>query len=97
MMELLAIGAQLVGVCPLVRRRKWRNFSYDVESGRVQQINASVAEFCQQTEGLFYWRHKRIWNSTRDMFRNDGVHFSDIGNYRVFRSIRGVGQLSLRG
>ena len=102
MMELLAIGAQRVAVCQLVRRRKWHNFSYDVGCARVQQVNEWVAEFCKRTEGVFYWRHKRIWNSTRDMFRSDGVHMSDIGNYRLFRSIRGViikavGQVSLRG
>ena len=90
MMELLAVGVRLVAVCQLVRRRKWRNFSFAVGSARVQQINASLAEFCQRTRGVLYWRHKRIWNSTRDVFRADGVHFSDIGNYRFFRSIRGV-------
>ena len=30
---------------------------------------------------MLCWRHKGIWNSTRDIFYNDGVHFSDIGNY----------------
>lgn len=30
---------------------------------------------------VFFWKHKRLWNSTGPL-TVDGVHFSDIGNYR---------------
>ena len=53
-------------------------------------INDYLEHFCNDTVGIFLWRHKRLWNSIRPVFRRDGVHLSDIGSFRLYRSIRGA-------
>ena len=88
--KLLGLGVKQVAVCQVIRRRKWRNFSYEECAARVFQVNDYLEHFCNDTEGIFFWRHKRLWNSIRPVFRRDGVHFSDIGNFRLYRSIRGA-------
>ena len=37
----------------------------------------------------FFWRHKYLWNSQLNLYR-DGVHYNKDGNRRLFRSIRGA-------
>ena len=88
--ELLAMGVSRFAVCQVVRRQRWRNFSFEEGAARVIALNAELESLCKGVDGMFFWRHKRLWNSIRVVFRRDGVHFSDIGNYRFFRSIRGA-------
>lgn len=88
--RLLGTGVRRVVVCQICRRQRWRNSSYAVGADRVVQINRYLDAFCSDTDGISFWRHKRLWNSIRPVFRRDGVHFSDIGNYRFYRSMRGA-------
>ena len=79
--ELLALG---------VRRKKWRHLDYDTGATRVASSNTALQSACEGRRGLFYWRHKYLWNSPAKVFRQYGVHLFDIGNFRLFRSIRGA-------
>lgn len=88
--RLLDTGVRRIVVSQVCRRQKWRNSTVEVGAERVVQVNQYIDMFCSETEGMFFWRHKRMWNSVRPIFRRDGVHFSDVGNYRFYRSIRGA-------
>ena len=38
-----------------------------------------------------------MWNSPLIVFRGDGVHFNDLRNYKLWRSVRGAVFLALKG
>ena len=88
--ELLALGVRQVCLCQIERRKKWRHFDFDTGAARVASANAALQSACGGRRGLFYWSHKYLWNSPAKVFLQDGVHLSDIGNFRLFRSIRGA-------
>ena len=88
--ELLALGVRQACLCQIERRKKWRHFDFDTGAARVASANTALQSACEGRRGLFYWSHKYLWNSSAKVFRQDGVHLSDIGNFRVFRSIRGA-------
>ena len=87
---LLSSGVQCVCVGQVCRRLPWRNVSHSVGDSLAQELNAYLESFSNDTEGVFFWRHKRLWTSIRPVFRQDGVHFSDEGNYRIFLSMLGA-------
>ena len=80
--RLLESGTKRVAVCQVCRRRNWRGLSYEEGAARVIDINRYLEAFCRDSDGVFFWRHKRVWNSVHDVFRADGVHCNDVGNYR---------------
>ena len=88
--ELLALGVRQVCLCQIERRKKWRHFDYDTGATRVASANTALQSACEGRRGLLYWRLKYLWNSPAKVFRQYGVHLSDIGNFRLFRSIRGA-------
>ena len=88
--ELLALGVRQVCLCLIERRKKWRHFDYDTGAARVASANTALQSACGGRRGLFDWSHKYLWNSPAKVFRQDGVHLSDIGNFRLFLSIRGA-------
>ena len=88
--ELLALGVRQVCLCQIGRRKKWRHFDFTTGAARVASANAALQSACGGRRGMFYWSHKYLWNSPAKVFRQDGFHLSDIGNFRLFRSIRGA-------
>ena len=94
--RLLASGVQCVCIGQVCRRLRWRTVTYVVGASLVQELNYYLESFSRDTEGVFFWRHKRLWTSIRPVFRQDGVHFSDEGQYRLFRSMRRAIMASVR-
>ena len=94
--RLLASGVQCVCIGQVCRRLRWRNVTYAVGASLVQELNYYLESFSRDTEGMFFWRHKRLWTSIRPVFRQDGIHFSDEGQYRLFRSMRGAIMVAVR-
>ena len=88
--RLLESGTKRVAVCQVCRRSRWRGLSYEEGAARVIEINRYLEAFCRDSDCVFFWRHKRLWNSVHEVFRADGVHFNDVGNYRFYRSLRGA-------
>ena len=80
--RLLASGVQCVCIGQVCRRLRWRTVTYAVGASLVQELNYYLESFSRDTEGVFFWRHKRLWTSIRPVFRQDGVHFSDEGQYQ---------------
>ena len=94
--RLLASGVQCVCIGRVCRRLRWRTVTYSVGASLVQELNYYLESFSRDTDGVFFWRHKRLWTSIRPVFRQDGVHFSDEGQYRLFRSMRGAIMAAVR-
>ena len=88
--RLLEAGTSHVVVCQVCRRSRWRGLSFEDGAARVIEINRHLEAFCRDSDGVFFWRQKRVWNSVHEVFRADGVHFNDVGNYRFYRSLRGA-------
>ena len=88
--ELLAIGVQQVGLCQIEHRGKWRQCSVEEGTEWADSVNARVDAECQGSVSQFYWRHKSLWTSPVRVFRSDQVHYNDVGNLRLYRSIRGA-------
>ena len=42
-------------------------------------------DFCHDRS---LWRHKGLWNFTRPVYCDDGIHLNDLGNLRLYRSVR---------
>lgn len=93
---LVAKGVSQVVVCQVVRRQSVRPISLDEGAKRVLEINEFLGAVCD-TEHLSFWRHRGFWQSQRNIFRGDGVHFNDLGNYKLWRSVKGAVFVALKG
>ena len=87
--ELLAIGVQQAGVCQIEHRGKWRHCSVEEGTARADSVNVKLDAECQGSVSQFYWHHKSLWTSPVQVFRSDQVHYNDVGNLQLYRSIRG--------
>ena len=52
--ELLAMGVSPVAVCQVVRRQRWRNFSFEEGAARVIALNAELESLCKGVDGMFF-------------------------------------------
>ena len=87
--ELLAIGVQQVGICQIEHRGNWRQCSVEEGTARADSVNVKWDAECHGSTSQFYWHHKSLWTSPVQVFRADQVHYNDVGNIRLYRSIRG--------
>ena len=94
--RLLASGVQCVCVGQACCRHRWQTCDYAVGASLVQELNMYLKAFSGDMEGVFFWRHKRLYSSIRTVFDRDGVRFSDEGNNRFFRSVRGAIMAAVR-
>ena len=86
---LVTLGVKRVVVCQIVRRQSWRHISYEEGTARLTEVNEFLRAVCDDRH-VSFWRHKGFWNFQRQIFRPDGVHFYDLGNHKLFRSIKGA-------
>ena len=86
---LVTLGVKRVVVCQIVRRQSWQHISYEEGTARVTEVNKFLRAVCDDPH-VSFWRHKGFWNVQRQIFRPDGVHFNDLGNHKLFRSIKGA-------
>ena len=52
-------------------------------------VNDFVKAACEGCEQVSFWKHNGFWNPQSTVFRDDGVHLNDLGNYKLYCSIRG--------
>ena len=88
--QIISLGVSRVVVCQIVRREKWRQFSYEAGTMAVTDANEFMQAACGGHATISFWKHKGLWSSERAAFRLDGVHFNNLGNYKLLRSIRGA-------
>ena len=56
----------------------------------VTDANEFMQAACGGHTTIRFWKHKGPWSSERAVFRLDGVHFNNLGNYKLLRSTRGA-------
>ena len=44
----------------------------------------------QNQPNMIFWRHKNMWKSRINLYADDGIHFNDTGDIRLYHSIRGA-------
>lgn len=69
-------------------RTSTRQVSPDEYSARVQDANQELKQACENTP-FTYWRLKGFFLS-RENILSDGVHLNDLGQYKLFRHLRGI-------
>ena len=89
--RLLESGVRCGCVGQVCRRLKWRTFNFSVGASYVQELNKYLAAFSSDTDGVFFWRHKRLW-TTQCFVAMEYI----TGNYRFFRSVRGAIMAAIR-
>ena len=87
--SLVAMGVKHVVVCQIIRRQCVRRLSWDEGTQRVLEINEFLRAV-SDTDRLSFWVHRGFWQSLHNIFRADGVHFNDRGNFKLWRSIKGA-------
>lgn len=88
--ELVAFGVSHVVIGQLIRREGWRHLSPAEGAARAASVNEIVKAECEQCHQVSFWKHKGFMNPQDRVFREDGVHLNDLGNYKLFRSYRGA-------
>ena len=83
---LVSMGVKWVVVCQIVCRHSWRHTSYEEGTARLTEINKFLRVVCDDPH-VSFWRHKGFWN-VQQIFRPDRVHFNDLGNHKLFRSVK---------
>ena len=86
--ELIRIGVNRV-VCQVARCQCWRHISYDAGSARVAELNEFLKAVCTDFP-MSFWSYKGFWNIQQEIFHPDGVHFNDLENHKLFRTIKGA-------
>ena len=88
--DLVASGVGHVVIGQLIRRKNWRDLTAIEGAARTVMVNEVIRAECQQCHQVSFWKHKGFLNSQEPIFRSDGVHFNDLGSYKLFRSYRGA-------
>ena len=57
---------------------------------KVVVINRLMAQVLSNLPNTQFWKHRGIWNSVYPILLDDGLHLTEIGNHRLFRSVRGA-------
>ena len=57
---------------------------------KVVILNRRMAQMLPRMPSTTFWKHRGLWNSAYPILTHDGVHLSEVGNHRLFRSIRGA-------
>ena len=71
----------------LIPCKNWRDVSTVEGAACNVMVNEVIRAECHQVS---FWKHKGLMNSQEPIFRTDGVHFNDLGSYKLFRSYRGA-------
>ena len=87
--DLVRCGVNHVTVCQVLRRNSWRHFSYQEGADRVSCVNEFLLAACGGPGNVAFWKHRGMWQEGADIFRTDGIHFNSLGNFKLYKSVRG--------
>ncbi len=88
--DLVRCGVNHVTVCQVLRRNSWRHFSYQEGADRVSCVNEFLLAACGGPGNVAFWKHRGMWQEGADIFRTDGIHFNSLGNFKLYKSVRGA-------
>ena len=88
--DLVRCGVNHVTVCQVLRRNSWRHFSYQEGADRVSCVNEFLLAAYGGPGNVAFWKHSGMWQEGADIFRTDGIHFNSLGNFKLYKSVRGA-------
>ena len=84
-------GVKGICVCQTIRRR-----SAVVFNQRVDIFTTYLRVVLEPIPYAIYWGHRGFWRARYSFFSADGIHLNSWGQYKLYRSLRGVVLKSLR-
>ena len=84
-------GVQRIVVCQTIFRDKAPAFN-----SQVTILNKYLEVVIPSLPHAYFWKHRRLWNSSKGIYLKDGVHLIVFGQLKLYRSIRGAVLHSLR-
>ena len=78
-------------VCQTIFRDKAPAFN-----SQVTILNKYLEVVIPSLPHAYFWKHRRLWNSSKGIYLKDGVHLNAFGQLKLYRSIRGAVLHSLR-
>lgn len=84
-----SLNKVLVG--KLAQRKKTRNITVEEYNEKVHKTNRYIENYCEPLSSFSsatFWNHKGIANPGKNIYFRDGVHMNDLGNLKLYRSIR---------
>ena len=68
--------------------RGFKGLAVEAFNQRVIEFNAELEACLQPLSYAKYWRHRSVWRSPYELMVSDGLHFNDLGNYRLYKSVK---------
>ena len=84
-------NVKLVCVCQTIYRGSDPAFNV-----RVRALTKFLKILLEPLPYSFFWGHRGFWNTTQRFLARDGVHLNRLGQYKLYRSLRGAVLKSLR-
>ena len=89
MIHSLALSKVFIG--KLIKRNKTRSVSVTSYNDAVFRTNGYLQNFCDpyySPDSSSFWIHRGLTNSCENVYFHDKVHMNDLGNLKLYRSIR---------
>jgi len=76
-----------IAVCQVIR---WHTPQCAAYNFKVNKLHLYLKAILEPIPYCVYWRYRDFWNSQENIYLPDAVHLNDLGNLKLFRSIRGA-------
>jgi lysophospholipase L1-like esterase len=63
---------------------------------KVQWCNQYLSDLNTNNSSIALWKHRGIWNPNEWIYGTDGVHFNDLGKFKLFNSYRAAAVFAMR-
>ena len=84
-------GVKLVCVCQTLRRDNATVFN-----SKVGLLTRYLRVVLKPLPYAIFWGHRGVWKARSNFYAPDGVHLNRIGQYKLYKSLRGAVLRSLR-
>ncbi|KAH3891344.1 hypothetical protein DPMN_015438 [Dreissena polymorpha] len=75
-------------LCELFTRAKPRNVSVEEYEAKRRHINSILKTLLESHASITFWSQRRIFGAQTQIFAADGVHLTQFGQHRFYRSLR---------
>jgi len=84
-------GVTIVCVCQTIRRESAKPFNK-----KVDMLSKYLKVVLEPIPYAIFWGHRGFWKSPHNVYTSDGVHLNNLGQLKLYRSLRGAILKSLR-
>lgn len=82
-------SVKTVTFCEIFERTQPRDIPAHVYSYRRSVVNQMLPDLiAASSHKTFFWKHLRLMNSPCNIYHTDGIHLSDLGMKKFYRSLR---------